>query len=196
MARYQQESAALTAANLQLQQARTRQQKINQQINLLVQENSAGLPFPSAPLESGLSSQLAQINAIDSVSLYLLVAYGSGLDFSSLTGYSALNRLYSFNSGFNMRSNCPELILSGSAAQNVTASGAYSGLGTVSKVNGGNSVTVTTSQGTQTINLDNCTVKLANIPSYSLAVGDVLVWKGPFSPSSNSWTASQVTCFH
>ncbi|XP_031472663.1 uncharacterized protein LOC116245094 [Nymphaea colorata] len=116
VARYQRESAALTAANLQLQHARTQQQQLSQKINLIVQENSAGLPFPSAPAPCGLNRQLAQINNIDSISLYLLLAYGSGLDFSPLSGFSSLRQLYSFASSSNFRSNCPDLILSGSSA--------------------------------------------------------------------------------
>jgi predicted nucleic acid-binding Zn-ribbon protein len=197
VARYQKESSALTAANLQLQQARTQQQQLSQQINLIIQENSAGLPFPSAPSACGLSKQLAQVNSIDSISLFLSLAYGSGLDFSALSGFSGLKQLYNFASanGSNMRSNCPDIILAGSA-QNATASGANSGVGTVSKVSGGNIVTVNTSQGAQTINLDNCTIRLANLPNYNVAVGDVLVWKGPYNAASSSWTASQVTCFH
>jgi hypothetical protein len=165
-----------------------------------VQENSAGLPFPSAPLQSGLTSQLDIVNSIDSVSLYLIAAFGSGLDYSRLSAYSTLKSLYNFAGASNFRSNCPDLILSGQTAKDVTDSGsasaAYSGLGTVTAVNGANSVTVSTGEGSQAINLDNCTIKLANLPNYNFSVGDVLVWKGPYNAGSNSWNASQVTCFH
>lgn len=64
-------------------------------------------------------------------------------------------------------------------------------------VQSGNTVVVTTDQGEQTINLDSCSLKLANIPNYSLNVGDVLVWKGKSSSgNSGEWYANQITCFH
>ena len=90
--------------------------------------------------------------------------------------------LYNFASGSNFRSNCPDLILAGQSAKYVTSSGtasdAYSGLGEVAAVNGGNSVTVSTAEGSQTINLHNCTIKLANLPSYNFAVATCLSGRG------------------
>jgi predicted nucleic acid-binding Zn-ribbon protein len=199
-ARYNKENNALAIANVNLQQARSQQQTISQSINLILQENTAGLPFPSAPTESGLTNALATINSIDSISHFLLSAYGSSLNFNSLTGFSNLKRLYNFAGNSNIKSNCPDIILSASsaAAQNQTSgsTGLYSGLGTITKVASGNNLTVNTNQGVQNINLDACSIKLSNIPNYSLNVGDVLVWKGTYENSTTSWTANQVTCFH
>lgn len=75
--RYNKESNALTVANVNLQTARSQQQKISQKINLILQENTVGLPFPSAPASCGLANSLTAINSIDSISNYLLTAYGS-----------------------------------------------------------------------------------------------------------------------
>jgi len=66
-------------ANINLQQARTQQQTISQKINVILQQNTAGLPFPSAPECSGLLSSLTGTNSIDSISAFLLRAYGSTL---------------------------------------------------------------------------------------------------------------------
>lgn len=204
--RFNKENSALTVANVNLQTARAQQQKISQQINLILQENTAGLPFPSAPLSCGLANSLAAVNSIDSISHYLLTAYGAELNFNLLAGFSSLNKLYSFSSA-NMKSNCPELVLSSSSsAQSDSASsssstsssssGLYSGIGKITKVSDSNSVSVNTNQGVQTINLDGCSVKLATVPNYNWSVGDVLVWKGIYDNSSSLWNANQVTCFH
>lgn len=115
-----------------------------------------------------------------------------------------MNKLYSFSSISNMKSNCPDLVLSSSSASasaqseasSSSNSGLYSGLGTITKVANGNNVSVTTNQGVQTINLDACSIKLANIPNYSWSAGDVLVWKGVYDNSNSIWNANQVTCFH
>jgi hypothetical protein len=70
-------------------------------------------------------------------------------------------------------------------------------LGKVKSVQSGNTVVVSTDQGEQTINLDSCSLKLANIPNYNINVGDVLVWKGRSNEGkSGDWYANQVTCFH
>ena len=164
------------------------------------------MPFPSAPESSGLANGLTNINTIDSITEYLISAYGSELNFNSLTGFSGIRRLYNFGRVFsNMKSNCPDIILakpsstSPPASHNHTSSatkGLYSGLGTITKINSLGSIEVNSSQGAQTLNLDDCSIKLANIPDYKLNVGDVLVWKGIFDNKSGSWSANQLTCFH
>lgn len=148
--RFNRENNALTVANVNLQTARSQQQKISQKINLILQENTAGLPFPSAPITCGLTNSLSAINSIDSISNYLLTAYGAELNFNTLAGFSNLNKLYSFsNAASNMKSNCPELVLSSSSSSSQSqsstsssssSSGLYSGLGTITKVSSGSNV--------------------------------------------------------
>lgn len=197
IARFQQESNALAVANLNLQKARTDQQNISQSINLILQQNTAGLPFPSAPADSGLLGGIGAINSVDSINAYLLRAYGAGLNFNLLSSFFDLRMLYNFG-GNSIRSNCPDAIVSSaSAPSSSSGSSGYSGLGKVKSVQSGNTVVVSTDQGEQTINLDSCSLKLANIPNYNLNVGDVLVWKGKSNNGNSAeWYANQITCFH
>jgi predicted nucleic acid-binding Zn-ribbon protein len=199
LTRFKRESDALTIANINLQQARVEQQNIGQKINLILQQNTAGLPFPAAPESSGLLATLTSSNSIDSIGAYLLRAYGAGLGLD-VSGYNGLRALYTFGSGSRLRSNCPELILASSAAAAVdaatapAASGKYAGKGKILKVDANNVVEVETAQGTQTIALNDCSIRLANIPNYNLSVGDVLVWKGAYDTTKKTWTADQITC--
>jgi hypothetical protein len=196
ISRFQQESNALAVANLNLQKARTDQQNISQSINLILQQNTAGLPFPSAPSDSGLLGGIGAINSVDSINAYLLRAYGAGLNFSMLSSFFDLRMLYNFG-GNSIRSNCPDAIMSSdSSASASSASSIYSGLGKVKSVQSGNTVVVSTDEGEQTINLDACSLKLANLPNYSLNVGDILVWKGKSNGKGGDWYANQITCFH
>lgn len=136
-------------ANLNLQKARTDQQNISQSINLILQQNTAGLPFPSAPAESGLLGGIGAINSVDSINAYLLRAYGSGLNFSLLSSFFDLRMLYNFG-GNSIRSNCPDAIVSSttsSSSSSSSASSGYSGLGKVKSVQSGNIVVVNTDQG-------------------------------------------------
>lgn len=87
-----------------------------------------------------MTNDLANINQIDSIAQYLVSAYGNELNFNSLTGFLNIRSLYNFGRLFsNMKSDCPDIILSKSsaAAHNHTSSsnGLYSGLGTITKVN-------------------------------------------------------------
>lgn len=112
--RFKRESDALVIANLNLQQARAQQDKIRQSINQILQENTAGLSFPSAPLTSGFNSSVAQINSIDSINAFLLNAYGSTFDFENYyRQFLGVSKLFTFGgmggatfAGNNLLSNC------------------------------------------------------------------------------------------
>jgi hypothetical protein len=63
-------------------------------------------------------------------------------------------------------------------------------------VSSGNVVEVETPQGVQTIALDDCSIRLANLPNYNINIGDVLVWKGSYDSGQKKWLANQITCLH
>ena len=218
--RYATENNNLGLANLQLQNTRINLQEIQNKINQILQENTAGLPFPSASNASGLLSALNDTNTIDSIGNYLLRAYGSSLNYSTVlnAANSNVKNLYLFgNNLYSLTSSaCGGSVLtpvqtsgSGSLGQTTitgtangaalttvtgTATGALlAGVGTISQVLGGNQFVVDTSVGPQTISLGSCGVALANVPNYSYQKGNVVVWKG-HRQNANSWNANQVTC--
>jgi hypothetical protein len=188
----------LTLATINLEKARSDQQVINQQINVLLQQNTEALPFPIAPNSSGLLTSISSSNQIDSLSSYLLRAYGNGLTFTGLGKYNAVNILYNL-ADRNLNSNCPDAISLSSSTSTSSSDQSYqnlAGQGVISSTYG-NIVTVKTSSGNQVIDIGECAIKLSNIKGYSPKIGDTLVWKGAYSKNPNSdgctWDAKQVT---
>ena len=191
-ARFRAESDALAVANYNIQQARAEQQEIAARINLLVQENTAGLPYASAPLESGLTTNVGVSNQIDSINAFLLRAYGSSLHLDGISRYAATQFLYAFGQTLN-RGGCAPIVLSGSAqAQSSSFGSLMANEGTIESVINGNTWIVQTDSGAQTVQLDKCTVRLANNADYQATRGDRVIWKG--SVNDSTWQASQVTC--
>jgi uncharacterized phage infection (PIP) family protein YhgE len=204
-ARLQSENDALGVANLNLQTARSQQQDVNNQINLILQANTAGLPFPSAPSTSGLLGTLTTANSIDSISNFLIRAYGSQLTYGSLANYTNSKVLYTF--GPTANSNCASLSIStlpGTSSSSSSKSSSSSssdatpnllcGQGKISKVVSPSQVVVNTSIGAQTISLGDCALSLSNVANYQFNAGDLLLWKGNYNSNQQSWTANQVTC--
>jgi chromosome segregation ATPase len=193
-ARLQSENDALGVANLNLQSARSKQQEVNNQINLVLQANTAGLPFPSAPTVNGLLTTLSTANNIDSITSFLIRAYGNQLTYGSLAKYSNTKVLYTFGPSVTCGNVGVSAIVgssSGSSTPNVLC-----GQGKISQVISPNQVVVNTSIGAQTITLADCALSLSNAPNYSFNSGDLLLWKGHYDSSKQSWNAHQVTCLN
>jgi hypothetical protein len=66
--------------------------------------------------------------------------------------------------------------------------------GKVVEING-NDIKVNNSEGDQVLNLDECSIKLANIDGYKYNIGDILVWKGYYDQALKTWDVAQLTCF-
>ena len=50
-------------------------------------------------------------------------------------------------------------------------------------------------EGDQTLRLDGCSIKLANINDYHYNIGDIIVWKGYYDMAQRIWDVAQLTCF-
>ena len=191
-ARLRIESDALTVANYHLQIARTEQQEISTKINLILQENTAGLPFPSAPSESGLTVEIGTVNAVDSINAFLLRAYGSSIHLNAFSQYAGGRYLYNF--GIGQRIGCAPIIMSGSSLSSEAQANLMSLEGTILSILNDNEWIISTEQGEQTVVLDACTLRLANMAQYNASVGDLIAVKGRVE--GGIWHASQITCFH
>ena len=92
--------------------------------------------------------------------------------------------------GFNrLGSNC------GGLSETKNGNKLLSAQGKIAEINS-DFIKVNNEQGDQLLNLDACSLRLANVNNYNYKIGDVIVWKGYYDAAQSSWDVAQLTCFN
>lgn len=144
-----------------------------------------------------MTATITSVNTVDSINAFLLRAYGSSLHLNMFSRYATGHYLYTFGHSLLHRHGCAPIILSKSegslSSEHQGESDVMALEGKIKAILSENEWVIETKEGEQTISMDQCTLRLANIANYNASIGDLLIWKGHID--GGIWHASQVTCF-